>query len=314
MPDPRVRVFERCPACESAIGGSRALFEATLFGEPCKVRKCGDCGLVFKAWFRTEEAIREMYAQDYVHFASDVPLGKGELNSAKQKLARCAELMPAREAARLRLLDVGCGAGGFVGIARRLGYEAHGIDPYLPANLQSQGLHRGTPADLETGSYDIVLMLSVAEHVPEPRPLFDSVRRLLKPGGVMLVTCPYGDSLARRIHKARWGHLALDEHVLFWTPKSLRRMARTAGFRGRESYRIAGSPFPFGRTDAAPIPALAGEPTGPPIQSRRPTFQSRVWRFARRLQTHETTANMIRRLVHFTHSGDYLEYAIATGN
>lgn len=309
MPDSHDRVFERCPACDSAVAASRALFEATLFGQPCTVRKCRACGLVFKSWFRAGDALGGMYAQDYVHFAAGVPEGGAELNSARQKLARCAELMPERGAAGLRLLDIGCGAGGFVGIARRLGYEAHGIDPYLPVNLQSAVLHRGTPAGLGAGSYDIVVMLNVAEHVPEPRPLFASVRRVLKPGGVLLVSCPYGDSFARRFHRARWCHLALDEHVLFWTPESVRRMARSLGFRGRESYRIAGSPFPFGRADPMPVQA----PQPPPTAQPRATTQAGVWRIARRLQAHEATANVIRRLVHLTRSGDYLEYAIATG-
>src|SRR5205085_5744285 len=102
-----------------------------------------------------------------------------------------------------------------------------------------------------------------AEHVPDPHSLFASVRRLLKPHGVLLVACPYGASLARRFHRERWTHLALDEHVLFWTPGSLRIATRRAGFEGPASLRISGSPFPFGRAAATGGTTPSPGPTHP---------------------------------------------------
>ena len=304
--------FEQCPACDAAAAASEVLFMAALFGQPCRIRRCRACGLVFKEWFRDAQSLVAMYPAGYVHFDTSAQPGAAELNSAKQKLARCRRLLgDARPPDEIRLLDVGCGAGGFVRIARALGYDADGIDPYLPDNLRSQGLIRGTPADREAATYDIAVLLNVAEHVPVPQPLFAAVRRLLKPGGVLLITCPYGDSLARRFHRARWTHLSLDEHVLFWTPRSLRLALRRAGFKGPESLRIAGSPFPFGRTQtAAPDRSTVPRPLAAELPSNRATFQSQVWRIAKRLQAHEAVANMIRHLVHMTRSGDYIEYAI----
>jgi SAM-dependent methyltransferase len=214
----------------------------------------------------------------------------------------------------LRLLDVGCGAGGFVDIALRYGYVAEGVDPNLPAGLNQPYLKRKSSAEIAPRSYDIALLLNVAEHLVEPRQMFSEVRQLLKPDGVMLLTCPYGDSLARRVHRDRWGHLVLDEHLLFWTPRSLHRALREAGFQGKSSYRIAGSPFPLGRS-VAPSP-LSNRQADTKTQSNGGgqmslSWQRKVWQMARIVQGHARIANYVRSLVHLTRLGDYLEYAIA---
>jgi 2-polyprenyl-3-methyl-5-hydroxy-6-metoxy-1,4-benzoquinol methylase len=307
MPD--TQPIAHCPACGSAAQPRDALFEAPLLGATCRVRKCADCGLVYKDRVPGAAALAALYSDAYVHFAADSPPGRQEIDGARIKLARAAALVASAPPAKLRVLDVGCGRGTFVAIARDLGYDAHGIDPHLPAALASSYLRRGTPAELEPGAFDVALMLNVAEHVPQPRPLFESVRRVLAPGGALLVTCPYGDSLARRAWRARWVHLALDEHLLFWTPASLRRLARATGFAGRESYRIAGSPFPFGRVPDAPA---RGNATAAPASP--PSLQARAWSAARRLQAHAAAARWARRVVHATRSGDYLEYAIGAGD
>lgn len=303
-------VFTGCPACGEPA--PQTLFEATLFEKPCPIRKCSRCGLVFKAWFPGPEELSSIYSMNYSAFRAPPVPDPADVNSAKQKLDRCARLLSHSPSRRPRLLDVGCGAGGFVRIARSLGYAADGIDPFLPLGQSDEGLRRASPRDLAAQSYDIVVLLNVAEHSTNPVELFDSVRRLLAPGGVLLITCPYGDSLARRFHKDRWGHLALDEHVLFWTQRSLTRLLREVGFRGKLSVRIAGSPFPFGRGHGPGVGA--GSDCGiPPSPSPSPgtSLQQRAWSVARRIQRAERLANLVRHLVHWTRTGDYLEYAIA---
>ena len=220
-------------------------------------------------------------------------------------------LRNSRSVGQLRVLDVGCGAGGFVKIARHLGYQAEGIDPHLPPHCEDEGLWRATPDKLPTAAYDAVFLLNVAEHLVAPRRLLSDVRRLLRPGGVLFISCPYGESWALRMYGARWVHLALDEHLLFWTPGSLGRMLKSVGFTGNSSIRIGGSPFPFGRV-ASSKPSedtVIGHPVCNP-ETAHQSFQARVWRFARWLQARETSGNLVRAIVNATRLGDYLEYAI----
>lgn len=158
--------------------------------------------------------------------------------------------------------------------------------------------------------------MNVVEHLDEPIHIFSAVQRLLKPGGVMLLTCPYGDSLARRYYQGYWGHLALDEHILFWTPRALTGLLRELGFRGKISYRIAGSPFPYGRVKLPTVvPKLIENYEQRCFENTNNSrsLSEQVWQLARTIQRQEGIANLVRYIVHLTHTGDYLEYAISVG-
>jgi SAM-dependent methyltransferase len=317
------RPVDECPGCGAPAAAARALLDLPFAGAVARLLECPACGLCYKSLAPTQAGLDHIYASDYEHFADGGSLDLGELYSAKQKLASARRVLgSASSPGEIRVLDIGCGSGRFVELARRLGYRAEGIDPYLPARMESDHLHRGEPGDLTPATFDIALMLNVAEHLIDPHPLFRAARRILRSGGVLLITCPYGGSLARRLHGARWIHLTQDEHLLFWTPRSLSTALRADGFLGASTRRIAGSPFPYGlampaapvraETQASPAETSRVAPTASPPPPRSQRVQREVWRVARALMRRESVANAIRRVVHLTHSGDYLELVIAT--
>jgi len=308
-----LRLLSGCPACRTAIASAQPLFKVSLLGEPCWVVKCDSCGLVYKALSPTSTGLEKIYSSEYSHF--NAPREAGDIAdemSATQKFVRCERLLEHKPGySRLRLIDIGCGSGGFVEFARRRGYDAMGIDPFLPSQLQSSLLRKAVPEEMEPQTYDVALALNVAEHVPDPLALFSATYSLLKPGGVLLVTCPYGNSVAMRVYQDRWIHMVLDEHLLFWTYRSLTRLLRTLQFSDRVSWRISGSPFPFGRASVSIPAAISDASDYSKAATPRIGFQSHVWQWARRAQRTTVFANTVRSLVHFTRSGDYLELAIA---
>ncbi len=308
-----------CPACGTSSAQAVSLFTISLLEQQCSVLRCPHCTLVYKGLMPTTNGLKKIYTESYVHFQDNLDtIDRASFFSSKQKIKRCRALLkkscPNEE---IKLLDIGCASGGFVNISQKMGYMAEGIDPYLPPQLQSQSLQLKSPEDVLTSSYDMAFLLNVAEHLDRPKQLFTEIHRLLKPNGVMLLTCPYGNSLARKIHQDRWGHLILDEHLLFWTPLSLTLLLREIGFQGKVSYRIAGSPFPYGRVRKQAEEVLFEQPeiqdlsSPSAINHKQISVQARVWQVARTIQRQESVANIVRSLIHFTHTGDYLEYAIA---
>ena len=145
----------------------------------------------------------------------------------------------ARGRAPGRFLDVGCGGGFLVEIAGGLGWEAEGTEVSHAACefARARGLkvHEGVIADarLKAESFDAITLMEVVEHVPSPVALLAECAALLRPGGVLYLTTPNWNSLSRRVLGERWSAVSRD-HVVYFTPKHVRRALRDAGLTPRD--------------------------------------------------------------------------------
>lgn len=135
-----------------------------------------------------------------------------------------------------RLLDFGCGVGGYVAKMAAAGWQAEGMDlsPDAVRIGRQAGLtmHLGTlpGLDLPADSYDALTMWQALEHVPSPMATLRAALRLLRPGGRLLVAVPRFDSLQRSWFGPAWFPLDLPRHLTHFTRSSLERCVREAGF------------------------------------------------------------------------------------
>jgi SAM-dependent methyltransferase len=153
-------------------------------------------------------------------------------------------VLPAGE----KILEAGCGRGRWVFHLRRLGYDVVGIDiaesdvavalrhdPGIPV-VRGDVLHTGFP-DAHFGA---VISLGVVEHFETgPEAAFDEVRRILRPGGIFLVTVPVRNILrhlvVHRVKDAKRMVLGLRGRTFAFTEYRYSRrqfsdLLRTAGF------------------------------------------------------------------------------------
>lgn len=146
-----------------------------------------------------------------------------------------------------RLLEVGCASGGFLEAAREAGWEALGVE--IAEKLARVGRERGLDirtcdicdADLPADWFDVAALNMVIEHVPSPGKVARELYRVLRPGGALWMHTPNYASTAIR--------MAPDEsnyppaHLSCFTPATLSRLCREAGFRVRY-VRTTGFRFP----------------------------------------------------------------------
>jgi len=109
----------------------------------------------------------------------------------RQWVARYAARLPAG----VRVLDAGAGEGQYRQLFAHCDYKAHdfGCEPrtmghYTPLDYQSDILDIPVP----DASFDVVVCTEVLEHVPEPIKAVRELARILRPGGLMLLTSPLG--------------------------------------------------------------------------------------------------------------------------
>jgi 2-polyprenyl-3-methyl-5-hydroxy-6-metoxy-1,4-benzoquinol methylase len=132
-------------------------------------------------------------------------------------------------------LDVGSGDGLLVASMARLGMNAHGVEPRgdAVAACRAVGLdvRQGTleEARFRDASFDCMSMNHVLEHVPDPVALLTECRRVLKPGGELVVGVPNYRSLV--FQWVGWDWLGIDppRHLHQFHEGSLRKVAERAG-------------------------------------------------------------------------------------
>ena len=135
------------------------------------------------------------------------------------------------------LLDIGCGTGFFVSRAKKLGYDAYGIEfnersvdrgrSYFDLDslyaLDLNGLRSKFP-DLR---FDTITMFQVLEHLEAPNAIMDEIKSVLKPDGRLVLSLPW---------RGRWPDLLGDvdcppHHLTRWSREALESFLSRAGFK-----------------------------------------------------------------------------------
>jgi len=134
------------------------------------------------------------------------------------------------------LLDVGSGDGDFMFRARNHGWRVRGIEVNEPAvaSARASGLdvHHGdlASAAFAPGSFDLVRLWHVLEHVPDPVGLLREIAPTLRPGGILIVGVPDFGSPVRRLFGSGWSGLQAGFHLSHFEGRTLRRVVDQAGF------------------------------------------------------------------------------------
>ena len=134
------------------------------------------------------------------------------------------------------LLDLGCGNGSFVNLARACGWNAVGLDmdPKAVANATKRGLtvHQGGIEyyDGKKELFDVITVCHVIEHVFDPAKVLESCYALLKPGGQLWLETPNIDSFGYARFKNNWRDLDPPRHLVLFNRRSLNQAIIGAGF------------------------------------------------------------------------------------
>ena len=120
---------------------------------------------------------------------------------------------------------------------RGLGWKVSGND--FDANAVKTARDRGLDvecASLEQqnhadGSFDAVTLSHVIEHVPNPIQTLVECRRILKPGGKLVLFTPNASSLSHRVFKQDWRGLEPPRHLHIFSTESMRPLLERAGFQ-----------------------------------------------------------------------------------
>jgi 2-polyprenyl-3-methyl-5-hydroxy-6-metoxy-1,4-benzoquinol methylase len=243
---PLVRVA--CPGCGGDLP-RRVAREGAL-----GIVRCGRCQLLYvsprlaepQAHYHGE---REAVLRKYGPILRGVA-GHNRDPNYRQELGVLRRLKP-----RGRLLDVGTHCGFFLRMARGMEWELVGVEPSpigarLAQEFYGLDVRNATleEARFPTGSFDVVTMVDVFEHVGDPREMLAEVRRVLRDDGLLFVKVPNGryNLFKYRLIRGLLGLREVEifdakEHVVHYTAETLARALAGNEFR----IRLAFVPLPI---------------------------------------------------------------------
>ena len=127
------------------------------------------------------------------------------------------------------LLEVGCGAGFFLLEAKNKQWIASGIEKgsLIKEKLREKNIviHNDlfNKSELKNNSFDVIVMIEVIEHLPDPVLYLNRCFELLRPGGAIYITTPNFNCIERRILKNEYRIISYPEHIWYFTPLSLHK-------------------------------------------------------------------------------------------
>jgi SAM-dependent methyltransferase len=137
-----------------------------------------------------------------------------------------------------RLLDIGCGQGLLLDVARQRGWDVFGLEisewaakyareelklPVACGNVEEQ--------PFPDGHFDVIIANHSLEHMPDPSTALGVMHRMLASNGMLVIGVPNFASLMAALRRSRWASLVPAEHRWHFTPKTLRLLLEKSGFR-----------------------------------------------------------------------------------
>lgn len=231
-------ICEPCPACGSNDGTHA--FEKWRF----QYTTCSDCGTIYMNP-RPSQAVMQSYysnSENYAYWGKFIFPASEEPRKEKihrPRHVKIVEMTHRFGAGRDLLLEVGPGFGTFCAVAteEKAFRRVVGIEPTPEmaracrdrgAEVIEKRIEDINDADGLLGA-DVVVAFEVIEHLYAPRKFVEQCARLLKPGGLLVLTCPNGQGFD--IAELGPESLAVDpEHVNLFNPQSLSGLVTTCGF------------------------------------------------------------------------------------
>jgi 2-polyprenyl-3-methyl-5-hydroxy-6-metoxy-1,4-benzoquinol methylase len=216
-----------CPACSAT---AEAVFVEEHFdrigAKSYRLQRCPSCGVVFAE-------PREVVGADW--YVKSAPIRDRERRPAPETDWRYQQFFSDGLTVG-RLLDIGCGDGGFMVMAKNRGFAPTGFDydERVVDLARSKGLEdvhvmefSAFIAGRRSAEFDAATLFDVLEHTPEPAWFLGHIKRLLKPGAYVAITLPNG------LRPLPWGREEHDfppHHFTRWTPRALKGFLERQGF------------------------------------------------------------------------------------
>ena len=192
--------------------------------------RCLDCGLIFKRKLIETDEIRKTY-DDKKYFS-------GYLGNYKEFIKIFNQMLNLIEKHKNsgKILDIGCGLGLFLYLAKKRDWEASGIEiskfasNFAKTKLKLNVINSDNLDCFQDNFFDVIVVNHVLEHIENPLVILKQIKKKLNINGILFIGVPNIKGLFPRFQKENWPSLQPFAHIYQFTPKTLKLLLQKIGF------------------------------------------------------------------------------------
>ena len=200
----------------------------TKFG--FKHNKCNNCGFIYVDPILNEEITHSTFLDEDSY--TKVLLNKKNVYLDKIKFEYGLQRLKINLKNK-NLLDIGCGYGFFLDVAKKLGCQVSGseLNKSCLSLLKKKKINLIKNFEENYGKFDIISMWLVLEHIADPSVLLKHIHSLLKKNGRLIINVPNSKSLTAKILKENCTMFSGEQHINFFSVDNLRIFLKKNNFK-----------------------------------------------------------------------------------
>jgi len=236
----------KCKICKNSTSLKEYTVREMMFGlkEEFLYFQCGDCNCLQIADIPTD--MQKYYPSNYYSYAppssnttsgikellkqkrnSYAVFNKGVLGKLMYKRFPSVEFRSLSEVPLTKdskILDVGCGSGGFLLELQKIGFKnLSGVDPYVDKDIEYDNglkIYKKSIHEVEEKK-DVIMFHHSFEHLSDPLETLQSVSKLLNKEGYCIIRVPTTSSYAWKHYKENWVQFDAPRHFFIYSKESM---------------------------------------------------------------------------------------------
>lgn len=231
--------ISNCPICKATVFTDFLKCEDyTVSHETFQLVKCSTCNFVFtNPRPDAAEIIKYYQSEDYISHSNT---SKGLFNFAYQQVRKFAvngkvKMIEELNAPQKSILDYGCGTGEFLNAMSQQGWKSKGLEPSLQARemaIKNYSLIIKDSSELNSFSnneFGIITLWHVLEHVHQLTETINNLKRIVAPGGSLIIAVPNREASDAQYYKEYWAAYDVPRHLYHFTKQNITRLFEEIG-------------------------------------------------------------------------------------
>jgi len=199
--------------------------------------KCSDCKMI--SLYSVPKSYSDIYEAEYFKGGSG---GFGYVNYDEDKepmresFKRYLSIVENLSNKKGKLFDVGAATGFFINLAKEYGFSVSGVEisDFAADIARKRGFDVKTGVlefkEIDKESFDVITMLDVIEHMPDPEVSLQISNKILKSGGLLVINTPDSGSIYSKMMGKNWHLLIPPEHIHLFNKDGIKKLLQRNGF------------------------------------------------------------------------------------